>query len=143
MTTSTSTTFPPAARLRVAGQFQATFAEGQRLNGQYFRLHARVLADAGSARLGITVSKRVDKLAVGRNRLKRQAREAFRAARAALPAGDYVLLAKSEAKNADNAAVRRDLERLLERARSLKAPAAPGTMPGSAETAPASPPIES
>lgn len=138
------TTFPPAARLRVAAQFQATFAEGQRLNGQYFRLHARPLAEAASARLGITVSKRVDKLAVGRNRLKRQAREAFRAARAGLPAGDYVLLAKSEAAKADNAAVRRDLERLLERARSLKAPAAPGTMPGSAETAaPPHPPIES
>jgi ribonuclease P protein component len=138
------TTFPPTARLRVAGQFQATFAEGQRLNGQYFRLHARILAGAETTRLGITVSKRVDKLAVGRNRLKRQAREAFRALRAALPAGDYVLLAKAEAAKADNAAVRRDLERLLERARSLKAPAAPGTMPGSAETAVSSrPPIES
>lgn len=140
---TTSTTFPPAARLRVAGQFQATFAEGQRLNGQFFRLHARVLAGDAPTRLGITVSKRVDKHAVGRNRLKRQAREAFRVARAELPAGDYVLLAKSEAAKADNRSVRGDLERLLQRARSLKAPAAPGTMPGSAETAPAHPPIES
>ena len=138
------TSFPTSARLRVSAQFQATFAEGRRLNGQYFRLHARI-ADTGDAtpRLGITVSKRVDKLAVGRNRLKRQAREAFRVARAELPAGDYVLLAKSEAAKADNRSVRGDLERLLQRARSLKAPAAPGTMPGSAETAPAHPPIES
>ena len=134
--TSPTSPFPPSARLRVSGQFQAAFAEGRRLNGQYFRLHARLDPGAAGARLGITVSRRVDKLAVGRNRLKRQCRECFRRLRAQLPAGDYVLLARPEAAKADNPAVRADLLQLLERARTLKAPATPGTMPGSAEIPP-------
>ena len=129
------TTFPPSARLRVSPQFQATFAEGRRLNGQYFRLHARPVAEATTSRLGITVSKRVDKLAVGRNRLKRQARECFRSVRAQLPAGDYVLLARPEAAKAANPLIRAELAQLFERARTLKPPATPGTMPGSAEDA--------
>ena len=132
---SSPTTFPPSVRLLASAQFQATFAEGRRLNGQYFRLHARVVADAPSARLGITVSKRVDKLAVGRNRLKRQARECFRRLRAQLPAGDYVLLAQPAAAKAANPAIRIELAQLFERARTLKPPATPGTMPGSAEDA--------
>ena len=138
------TSCPPSARLRVSAQFQATFAEGRRLNGQYFRLHARI-ADTGDAtpRLGITVSKRVDKLAVGRNRLKRQARETFRRQRASLPPGDYVLLARPEAAKADNPTLRADLEQLFKRASTLKPPAAPGTMPGSAEDASPAPPTES
>ena len=127
--------FPPTARLRVSPQFQATFAEGRRLNGQFFRLHARAVAGAEGARLGITVSKRVDKLAVGRNRIKRQARETFRASRASLPPGDYVVLARPEAAKAGNPQLRADLEQLFERARTLKPPATPGTMPGSAEDA--------
>lgn len=137
------TSFPPNARLRVSGQFQAAFAEGRRLNGQLFRLHARVVPDAADARLGITVSKRVDKHAVGRNRLKRQCRECFRRLRAQLPPGDYVLLARPEAAKADNPAVRADLLQLFERARTLKAPATPGTMPGSAEIPPRSPSTDS
>jgi ribonuclease P protein component len=141
------TSFPPSTRLRVSAQFQATFAEGRRLNGQFFRLHVRPLAEPGpgaaSARLGITVSKRVDKHAVGRNRIKRQARECFRLRRAQLGAGDYVVLAKPEAAKADNPALRADLQGLFDRAGTLKPPARPGTMAGSAGTASASPSTES
>jgi ribonuclease P protein component len=86
------------------------------------------------ARLGITVSKRVDKRAVGRNRVRRQIRETFRLARATLPPGDYVVLAKPEAAKADNAALRRELGSLLLRAATLApmtcSTSAPlGTMP--------------
>jgi ribonuclease P protein component len=86
------------------------------------------------ARLGITVSKRVDKRAVGRNRVRRQIRETFRLARATLPPGDYVVLAKPEAAKADNAALRRELGSLLLRAATLapmtcSTPAPLGTMP--------------
>ena len=133
---TSSASFPPSARLRVSPQFQAAFAEGRRLNGQFFRLHARLVAEAAPPRLGITVSKRVDKHAVGRNRLKRQCRECFRRLRPQLPPGDYVLLARPEAAKADNPTVRSDLLQLLERARTLKAPATPGTMPGPADAPP-------
>jgi ribonuclease P protein component len=115
--------------LRASAQFQAVFRDGRRLNGTCFRLHC-VLAPsdapavdlrvATAARLGVTVSKRVDKRAVGRNRIRRQVREVFRASRAALPAGDYVVLAQAVAARTDNAALRSELLSLFERARTLK-----------------------
>jgi ribonuclease P protein component len=146
--------FPRRAHLRAASEFQAVFSEGRRLSGAVLRLHVRLPpaapapgveaapADAPPpapvappiARLGITVSKRVDKRAVGRNRVRRQIRETFRLARATLPPGDYVVLAKPEAAKADNAALRRELGSLLLRAAALapmtcSTPAPLGTMP--------------
>ena len=123
--------FPRCAHLRVSAQFQAVFGEGKRFSGTCFRLHVRMPADAIQARLGVTVSKRVDKLAVGRNRIRRQIKESFRLSRQSLPPGDYVLLAKPEAATADNGALRAELLFLFERARTLKAMPATGTMPPS------------
>jgi ribonuclease P protein component len=123
--------FPRCAHLRVSAEFQAVFGEGRRLSGTCFRLHARLPADAEQARLGVTVSKRVDKLSVGRNRIRRQIKEAFRQSRHGLPGGDYVLLAKPEAAKADNAVLRAELLSLFERARTLKPMPPPGTMPPS------------
>jgi ribonuclease P protein component len=115
--------------LRASAEFQAVFGEGKRVSGTYLRLQARLHADAELARLGLTVSKRVSKLAVVRNRLRRVLREVFRQQRATLPAGDYMLIAKPEAARADNAALRADLLTLFERARTLKRTTPPGTMP--------------
>ncbi len=130
--------------MRAASEFQAVFTEGRRLHGAVLRLHvflpptpatdATAAASPPIARLGITVSKRVDKRAVGRNRVRRQIRETFRLARATLPPGDYVVLAKPEAAKADNAALRRELGSLLLRAAALapmtcSTPAPLGTMP--------------
>ena len=127
----TSQRFPRCAHLRVSAQFQAVFGEGKRVSGNCFRLHARLQPDAAEARLGVTVSKRVDKLSVGRNRVRRQIKEVFRCTRMLLPPGDYVVLAKPEAAKADNAALRADLLSLFERARTLKPMAQTGTMPPS------------
>jgi ribonuclease P protein component len=134
--------FPRCAHLRVSAQFQAVFGEGKRISGVCFRLHARLPHDATQARLGVTVSKRVDKLSVGRNRIRRQVKEVFRLERARLVPGDYVLLAKPEAAKADNAALRAELLSLFERARTLKAMPVPGTMPPS-DAIPDRPPSES
>lgn len=46
---------------------------------------------SGQARLGLIIPKRLAKRAVLRNLLKRVAREAFRQAKAGLPASDFVL----------------------------------------------------
>ena len=131
MTATTPLRFPRRAHLRASAEFQAVFGEGKRVSGAYLRLQARLHADAELARLGLTVSKRVSKLAVVRNRLRRLLREVFRQQRATLPAGDYVLIAKPEAARADNAALRADLLSLFERARTLKRVTPPGTMPPS------------
>jgi ribonuclease P protein component len=115
--------------LRAAAEFQAAFAEGKRISGQHFRLHARILADAVAPRLGVAVSKKVAASAVVRNRVRRQIKEAFRLHAPRLPAGDYVFVAKPDAARAENRALRAELLSLLDRARTLKALAATGTMP--------------
>jgi ribonuclease P protein component len=117
--------------LRTSAEFQAVFAEGKRISGRYFRLHARIPSDAVLARLGVAVSKRVDKSAVVRNRLRRQVKEAFRLQSGHLPAGDYVFVAKIEAAKAENRELRGDLLSALERAQTLKPVPTTGTMPPS------------
>lgn len=121
--------FPRCAHLRASAEFQAVFGEGRRVSGTCFRLHARLVDPTGPTRLGVTVSKRVDKTSVGRNRIRRQIKESFRLLRHTLPAGDYVVLAKPEAARADNRQLRTELLSLLERARTLKPIAPTGTMP--------------
>jgi ribonuclease P protein component len=137
--------FPRRAHLRASAEFQAVFGEGSRVSGACLRLHARFAATADGARLGLTVAKRVDKRAVGRNRIRRVLRETFRLARAGLPPGDYVVLAKPEARAASNAALRSDLLALLaklaRKAPPLPASDAAGTMLGFAPAAAAPPAI--
>ena len=123
--------FPPNARLRVSAQYQAVFKGGRRLSSPQLKLHAHVRADATVPRLGVAVSKKVDKRAVGRNRIKRMARELFRRERATLPAGDFVLIAQPGASKLTSDELRAQFQQLLERARSLKPAPPPGTMPAS------------
>jgi ribonuclease P protein component len=108
--------------LRASAEFQAVFGEGKRVSGTAFRLHVLLKAQATQTRLGVTVSKRVDKAAVRRNRLRRQIKEVFRLQRATLQNGDYVVLAKPEAGKLDNAGVRAELLNLFERAKRLPVP---------------------
>jgi ribonuclease P protein component len=69
------------------------------------------------ARLGLAISARAVPQATGRNRIKRLARESFRACRVQLPAVDLVLQARSGAGSADRAELRATLERLWRRAK--------------------------
>lgn len=94
-------------------------------------MQIRFFDEADLARIGLTISKRVSKSAVERNRLRRQMRETFRRLRPNLPPADYVLTAKPEAAKADNAQLRAELLSLFERARTLKLVTPTGTMPPS------------
>jgi ribonuclease P protein component len=128
-----STRFPRCAHLRASAEFQAVFGEGSRVSGATLRVHVRLVAPPTAARLGMTVAKRVDKRAVARNRIRRVLRETFRLVRATLPPGDYVIVAKPEARTATNPALRAECADLLARAarRAALPPAVPaGTMPG-------------
>jgi ribonuclease P protein component len=142
---SQSQRLPPRARIRRGADFTACFAARQRLSGRYFLLHWRRAAVA-TPRLGLAIAKRVERTAVGRNRIKRQLREAFRRRRSGLPPLDLVVLARSEASRAANRALRADIEALFDRLLALPHPPLQGTMPAASEppvaavtSAPASP----
>ncbi len=70
---------------------------------------------APQARLGLAISARAVPLATRRNRIKRLARESFRARRAELPAADIVLQARLGAGAADSSELRSTLDRLWRR----------------------------
>ena len=111
--------------------YQAVFKSGRRLNSAHFRLVAWLRPEAASPRLGVAVSRKVDKRAVGRNRIKRIARECFRSVAARLPVADFVLVVQPGASALAADALRAQLATLFERALALKADPGPGTMPPS------------
>jgi ribonuclease P protein component len=86
--------FPRHYRLLQADAYADVFAFRRALRGAHFLLHygaCRPPGSGASARLGLVMGKKFMRRAVGRNCLKRLAREAFRHARAQLPACDLVL----------------------------------------------------
>ena len=119
--------FPRTARVRAKAEFSAVFDRGRRTAEPRMALHW--LADAAPARLGLAVSRKVDPHAVGRNRIKRFLREAFRHLRGRLPGGAYVVVARAGAAQADGAALRDAFERLLQRAGALPPPPPACTVP--------------
>lgn len=93
-------------------EFRAALAADCRLPGKNFLV--RALPNARSAaRLGLIVSRKAAPRAVDRNRGKRLAREAFRAARPQLPAVDIVFLQKNDLRKLSNPSIRSELDRLL------------------------------
>ncbi|PID66000.1 MAG: ribonuclease P protein component [Gammaproteobacteria bacterium] len=107
--------FSKARRLKKASEFSAVYQCNQtRVKGQYFVVLAfsrfQQFANAGTSdiipalpvgRVGVVVSKKVSKLAVRRNRIKRLIREQFRQKKH--PDGvDFVVLAKPRAAVAKN-----------------------------------------
>lgn len=120
--------FQREARVRASAEFDLTFKQGRRTATPLLSLHWH--ADDVPARLGLAVSRKVDRRAVGRNRIKRALREQFRHVRADLPRGRYVVVARAPAAAADGATLRATLLATLQRAGALPPMAAPGTMPG-------------
>lgn len=90
-------------------------------------------AGPAGPRLGLAVSRKVDRRAVGRNRIKRIVREAFREQRSQLADADYVIVARPGAAACDAPQLRAALFALLRRAGALPPAlppqAPPGTMP--------------
>ncbi|MEE8496856.1 MAG: ribonuclease P protein component [Xanthomonadales bacterium] len=72
-------TFPACARLLKHIEFERVFRNSIVSSDRYFTVLARGNEGACS-RLGMVVSRRVDRHAVGRNRIKRVIRESFRQA---------------------------------------------------------------
>ncbi|WP_256645951.1 ribonuclease P protein component [Thermomonas paludicola] len=127
---------PRIARVRAKADFERVFNAGKRTAEPRLALHW--LADDAAPRLGLAVSRKVDSRAVGRNRIKRCLREAFRQWRPMLRPGAYVVVARSSAAQANRDALRAAFEQLLLRAGALPPSPVAGTMPP-ATSSPSSP----
>lgn len=121
---------PREARVRARPEFDRVFAEGKRTASPLLALHWR--PDGDGARMGLAVSRKVDRRAVGRNRIKRALREQFRHLRHQLASGAYVVVARPLAARSDQSALQQALVDALRRAGALPLPTPPGTMPGRA-----------
>jgi ribonuclease P protein component len=74
---SSGAVFTSTYKLRKAIEFKRVFKNPVVSSDQFFKILARLNQEENS-RLGMAVSRQVDKRAVGRNRIKRVVRESFR-----------------------------------------------------------------
>lgn len=103
--------FPRAARLLKKGDFARLRQSSRRIGSRYFSAEYR--SNEGTvARLGQAVSRRVSKLAVQRNRLKRLVRDSFRHQRLQLPGLDILVIPRSAAVSLPGTDLLADLELL-------------------------------
>lgn len=105
---------PRSARVLRPADFARLRESGRRLSLQHFSVQFRERTEPG-ARLGMAVSRRVSKLAVVRNRIRRQIRESFRLNHARLPACDILVIARQSAAGQTNVGLRAELEALWAR----------------------------
>jgi ribonuclease P protein component len=107
---------PKAARLRRRREFLQLQQRGTRLYAGEVLVLASPRKEAPGARprIGITVSSKIAN-AVGRNRVKRWVREAFRSVQGELPAVDLVVIARAGAPTMGIAGARRALEAARDR----------------------------
>jgi len=103
-----SARFPRRHRLLNAADYARVFREAERSQDRYFT----VLTSPNTLthpRLGLAISKKTDKRAVIRNRIKRQVRESFRIR--AMANADYVVLSRPPAAGQPGHVLRRSLEK--------------------------------
>ncbi|HEX4051240.1 MAG TPA: ribonuclease P protein component [Steroidobacteraceae bacterium] len=105
---------PRTQRLRRAAEFERLYAQGRRLAADAFTAVVQVNG-AGMPRLGLSVPARILRLAVQRNRIRRIIRESFRQRQQSLPALDIVVGLRSAPRDADNAQLRRSLDKLWQK----------------------------
>lgn len=115
---------PPANRLKHRNDFSAVYRKGIRRNSTHLSLRAlRKPKTAGSTtvenslqptRAGISISLKVSKRAVVRNRIKRQIRAALRQLLPRLKFGwDLVIVVRPIAQECNYAKILQELEQLL------------------------------
>ncbi len=100
-------------RILKGSHYRTVFDNRLRFHSRFFSFHLKPNPE-DHARLGIAVSKKVSKLAVERNRIKRQIRDSFRhhvfESKTAENSLDYVVVAKGISAGVDNREIRADLD---------------------------------
>ena len=104
--------FPRQYRLLKTDGFSSVFAFRKALKSEHFQLNYRPGVSV-SPRLGVVVAKKLARRAVQRNRVKRQAREAFRQARPGLPHVDVVVRLTKSFGADDGSTIRGEIESLF------------------------------
>jgi ribonuclease P protein component len=84
--------------------YSRVFSKARRSRDKLFTVLCRPQED-GDARLGLAISKKNCRLAVGRNRIKRIVRESFRLHKHTLAGMDVIVLNKAETHRASNKAL--------------------------------------
>lgn len=107
--------FSREKRLLNAAQFKAVFDSPDiRLSGRSILVLAR-FNQLNHSRIGLVIGKKNVKLAVERNRLKRQIREHFRKNQNALPCLDIVIVARRGLANLSSSELQAELTTLWKR----------------------------
>lgn len=109
-------------KLLQSGEFKRVFDQADyKVGSPVFLLLARD-NELGHARLGLVVGKKNARLAVSRNRIKRQVRESFRLWQHRLPPVDIIFLARKGAGELPRHELRQQLERAWSRLVKQAAP---------------------
>lgn len=108
---------PPTQRLKKSNDFKQVFRKRRKTAARYGAFHLRSNG-LGYARLGITVSRKVSKRAVQRNRIKRVVREFFRTNKASMNGMDIVFTAFPGCAELANEDIRKLVEGLWRRTAS-------------------------
>ncbi|MCF7982872.1 MAG: ribonuclease P protein component [Thiohalocapsa sp.] len=109
-------------RLKRSSEFRHVFADPIRSADRYFTILARPrcsgivspatgVMDSGQQRLGLAISRKCAPRAVDRNRIKRLIRESFRNQASGRCPVDIVVMCRPAARDTDNAALLRSLQR--------------------------------
>lgn len=102
-------------RLAKDQEIKRVLAQGRNFFSPFF--HLKYLLSAGAARFAVVVSTKVSKKAVKRNRLKRILRELIRHKIGRLAPGDYMIMLKPKAAEAEENKVLADMNSLFIKAR--------------------------
>ncbi|MFN3630481.1 MAG: ribonuclease P protein component [Casimicrobiaceae bacterium] len=120
-TTKADLSFPRAARLTAAAEFEAALAT-RPIRARLIWLHRVTPPAPTRPRLGLMVSKKLARTAVLRNAIKRRLREQFRLRQPELPARWYVVRLAARVDRSHLPAIVAEWVQLLEReARPVKA----------------------
>lgn len=111
---SNTFSFPPTARLKTPNEFKQVFNKSKKFHFKEFTVYCHK-KQKSPARLGLAVSKKVDKRAVVRNGIKRVVRESFRIHYARLEGWDIVFVARASIKNLGNQEISELLDSVWEK----------------------------
>jgi ribonuclease P protein component len=106
-----SYSFPRELRLLTPSQFSRIFDQPVKAVSDHLTFLAKY-NDTDHPRLGLTIAKKKEKTAVGRNRIKRIIRDSFRLNQHNLPNIDIVVIARNDIGQADNQQLQKQLSKL-------------------------------